>query len=80
MSSSKEGHDGPRSLTYAKIGQESNSFSGITDAIKSFSCFSTHSHSVQWSNTILAILVESFKEHFYEIILRLGHWPISRCL
>ena len=22
---------------------------------------------------------ESFKEHFYEIILKLGHWPMSRC-
>ena len=43
--------------------------------IKGLSCFSSGSHFVQWSKTILAFLV---KEHFYEIILILGHWPM-RC-
>ena len=47
--------------------------------IKGFSCFSSGHHFVKWSKTISAILVESFKEHFCEIILKLGHWPKSRC-
>ena len=48
--------------------------------IKGFSCFSYSDHFVQWNKTILATLIAgSFKEHFDEIILKLGHWPTSRC-
>ena len=43
--------------------------------IKGFSCFSSGSHFVQWSNHFSNVGRESFKEHFYEIILKLGHWP-----
>ena len=48
--------------------------------IKSFSCFSSDDHFVQWSKTVLAILVEGHsRKILYEIILKLGHWPTSRC-
>ena len=54
-------------------------------SLKCFSVFSSGGHFVQPSGTILAYLVEGhfgsgpFKEHLYEIILKLGHWPTSRC-
>ena len=35
----QEGHDGPGSLTWAKIGHESDGFSGIRDADKRFFLF-----------------------------------------
>ena len=44
-------------------------------SIKGFSCFSSGGHFVQQSITILG----SFKERYYEIILKLGQWPTSRC-
>ena len=30
---------------------------------------------VKWSGTILAILVKEHEEHFFEMILKSGHWP-----
>ena len=47
--------------------------------IKGFSCFSSGSHlcSVE-QNHFSNFGRESFKEHFYEIILKLGCWPMSR--
>ena len=46
--------------------------------IKGFSCFSSGSHFVE-QNHFSNFCRESFKEHFYEIVLKLGHWPTSRC-
>ena len=44
-----------------------------------FSIFCSGGHFVQWSGTILAIFSRgSPKEHFYEIILKSGHWR-RRC-
>ena len=47
--------------------------------IKSYSYFSSGGHFVQRSKTILAVLVEGHSIHFYEMILKMGHWPMSRC-
>ena len=44
-----------------------------------FYFFSFGGHFVQWSGTILAILVVSPKEHFCKIILESVHWPRKRC-
>ena len=47
--------------------------------IKGFSCFSYAGHFVQWSKTIFCNFGRgSFKDHFYEIILKLGTWSMSR--
>ena len=43
----KRGHDGPGSFTRAKIGHESDAFSGIMMPIKGFSSFSSGGHFAQ---------------------------------
>ena len=47
--------------------------------IKGVSCFSSGCHFVQEQNHFSSFGRGSFKEHFYEIILKLDHWPTSRC-
>ena len=48
-------------------------------SFKGFSIFSFSGHFVQWSRTIFSNFGRgSPKEYFYEIILKLSHWP-RRC-
>ena len=48
-------------------------------SFKGFSIFGSGGHFVQWSRTILAILVEGHPKKHCEIILKLGHWPRRSC-
>ena len=46
--------------------------------VPSVECFSSGGHFVQWSKTILAILVEGHSRNISMKLLKLGHWPTSR--
>ena len=43
-------------------------------SFKGFSIFSSHSHFVQWSGTILAILVEGHARNISVNFFESGHW------
>ena len=48
--------------------------------IEGFSCFSSGAsfYSVE-QNHFSNFGRESLNDHYYEIILKVGHWPTSRC-